>query len=198
ACDVVRFFTKLKCRLMPTLWSAAVAAHREGLPVMRAMTLEFPADPACDTLDRQYFLGPSLLVAPVFTEDGTVEYYLPEGRWIHLLSGEAQAGGRWHRARHGFLSLPLFIRPGHLVALGARDDRPDIDFAAGVTLRLGDLADGAAAALELPAADGGPGLLARARRSGRQVDFSWEGGPRRAGRPRPEPRRRRRPSARAA
>ncbi|HVW21491.1 MAG TPA: alpha-xylosidase [Opitutaceae bacterium] len=177
ACDVVRFFTKLKCRLMPTLWHAAVAAHREGLPVMRAMPLEYPDDPACDTLDRQYFLGPSLLVAPVFAEDGAVDYYLPQGRWVHLLTGESQEGGRWHRGRHGFLSLPLFIRPGHLVALGARDDRPDYDFAAGVTLRLGDLEDGAEAAFEIPARDGGPGPTAQARRSGRHVDFSWKGAP---------------------
>jgi alpha-D-xyloside xylohydrolase len=177
ACDVVRFFTKLKCRLMPTLWSAAVAAHREGLPTMRAMPLEFPDDPACDTLDRQYLLGPSLLVAPVFTEDGTVDYYLPEGRWIHLLTGETQDGPRWHRARHGFLSLPLFIRPGHLIALGAHDDRPDYDFTDGVTLRAGDLADGTTATLALPAPDGGPGAVAQARRSGRQVEFSWNGAP---------------------
>ncbi len=175
ACDVVRFFTKLKCRLMPTLWSAAVTAHREGVPTMRAMALEFPDDPACDTLDRQYLLGPSLLVAPVFTEDGAVDYYLPEGRWTSLLTGEIQAGARWHRAKHGFLSLPLFIRPGHLIAVGAQDSRPDYDFADGVTLRAGDLADGATATLEIPAANGGPGPVARARRSGGHIEFSWQG-----------------------
>ena len=70
ACDVLRFFTKLKCRLMPYLFGAAVQAHREGIPVMRAMALEFPRRPACDTLDRQYMLGGSILVAPVFSEDG--------------------------------------------------------------------------------------------------------------------------------
>ena len=146
ACDVVRYFTKLKCRLMPYLWAEALAAHREGVPVMRAMLLEFPQDPACDTLDRQYLLGGSLLVAPIFTEDGTVDYYLPEGRWTHLLSGEVRAGGRWHRAQHDFLSLPLFVRPGTVLPLGAVDDRPDYDYASGALFRVFELADGAAAA----------------------------------------------------
>ena len=43
----------------------------------------------------QYMLGDSLLVAPVFAEDGSVDYYLPDGRWTHLLSGEVKEGGRW-------------------------------------------------------------------------------------------------------
>ena len=56
--------------------------------MLRAMLLEFPDDPTCATLDRQYMLGDSLLVAPVFSADGWVEYYVPEGRWTHYLSGE--------------------------------------------------------------------------------------------------------------
>ncbi|WP_391595509.1 TIM-barrel domain-containing protein [Yersinia aldovae] len=66
ACDVVRQFTELKCRLMPYLYSASVQASDQGTSVMRAMMLEFPDDPACDYLDRQYMLGDDLLVAPVF------------------------------------------------------------------------------------------------------------------------------------
>src|SRR5437870_1150900 len=73
AVDVLRFFTKLKCRLMPYLFGAACEAHEAGVPVMRAMLLEFPADPACDYLDRQYMLGDALLVAPVLTPNGTVD-----------------------------------------------------------------------------------------------------------------------------
>ena len=141
ACDVLRLFTKLKCRLMPYLWSAALEAHREGMPMMRAMVLEFPEDPACDTLDRQYLLGGSLLVAPVFTEDGTVDYYLPAGRWTNLLTGEVQEGPGWRREQHGFLSLPLMVRPNTILPLGAVDDRPDYDYADGVTFRVYELAD---------------------------------------------------------
>jgi alpha-glucosidase (family GH31 glycosyl hydrolase) len=61
------------------------------------MFLEFPSDPACEHLDRQYMLGESLLVAPVFREDGVVDYYLPEGVWTNLLDGSARVGGKWYR-----------------------------------------------------------------------------------------------------
>jgi alpha-D-xyloside xylohydrolase len=94
ASDVLRFFTKLKCCLMPYLYGAAVEAHETGVPVMRAMPIEFPGDPACDTLDRQYMLGERLLVAPVFSPDGTVDDYLPAGRWTNFPSGEVGEGGR--------------------------------------------------------------------------------------------------------
>lgn len=87
---------------MPYLYAKAVEAHEEtGLPMMRPMPMEFDGDRACEDLDRQYMLGDGLLVAPVFREDGEVEYYLPAGRWTHLLSGEV-AGGAWRR-RHMML-----------------------------------------------------------------------------------------------
>ena len=90
AVKVLRFFTRLKHRLMPYLWAKAVEAHETGTPVMRAMHLEFPNDPACDTLDRQYMLGDALLVAPVFSFDGMVDYYVPAGQWTNLLTGEVR------------------------------------------------------------------------------------------------------------
>jgi alpha-D-xyloside xylohydrolase len=177
ACDVLRHFTKLKCRLMPYLFGAAVQAHLEGIPVMRAMTLEFPSDPACDTLDRQYMLGGSLLVAPVFTEDGSVDYYLPEGRWTHLLTGEAESGGRWHRARHGVLSLPLFVRPGAVIPLGAVDARPDYEYSEGLTFRVYELGDGQSAVCAVPDRRGGPGVDVTVRRDGNRIRAEWGGAP---------------------
>jgi alpha-D-xyloside xylohydrolase len=89
AVEVLRTFTQWKCRLMPYLYAAALQAHQRGLPMLRPMLLEFPDDPACETLDRQYMLGDSLLVAPVFSHDNRVDYYVPEGRWTSLLSGQA-------------------------------------------------------------------------------------------------------------
>ncbi|HVU36403.1 MAG TPA: alpha-xylosidase [Opitutaceae bacterium] len=169
ACDVLRFFTRLKCRLMPYLWAKAVEAHRSGLPVMRAMLVEFPGDPAADTLDRQFMLGDALLVAPVLSENGDVSYYLPEGRWTHLLTGEVQSGGRWQRARHGFLSLPLFVRPATVLALGGSDDRPDYDLASAVTFRIYELADGARADCVVPDRPGATGTTCTVERRGSEV-----------------------------
>jgi alpha-D-xyloside xylohydrolase len=141
--DVLRHFTKLKLSLMPYLYEAARTAHTEGIPVMRAMVLEFPDDPGCAHLERQYMLGPDLLVAPVFSDDGLISYYVPEGTWTHFVSGETVTGPRWVRERHDFLSVPLLVRPGAVIPVGAVADRPDYDHADGVTLRAYGLERGA-------------------------------------------------------
>lgn len=140
--DVLRHFTRLKMRLMPYLAGAARQASGEGLPMMRAMVVDFPDDPACTHLERQYMLGDDLLVAPVFSSDGEVAYYVPEGVWTHYLTGERVEGGRWVRERHGFDGVPLLVRPGAVLPEGAVDDRPDYDHADGVTLRVYEPADG--------------------------------------------------------
>jgi alpha-D-xyloside xylohydrolase len=175
ACDVLRFFTKLKCRLMPYLYSAAVEAHREGVPMMRPMMLEFPEDPGCVHLDRQYFLGGSLLVVPVFSDDGSVDFYLPDGRWTHLVTGEVLEGRRWHRAKYDFLGLPLFAKPGAVIAFGARDDRPDYPLTESITFCAYELADGATAECEVRTLKGEPGVRLVVRRQGAGIEAEISG-----------------------
>ena len=106
AVDVCRKFTKLKLRLLPYLYSMAVKSHKTGIPSMRAMIMEFNDDPATKYLDMQYMLGDSILVAPIFNKEGHAEYYLPAGKWTHLLSGEVKEGGRWYEEDYDFSSLP--------------------------------------------------------------------------------------------
>jgi len=154
AVDVTRRFTRLKMTLMPYLAQAGRVAHEEGLPVMRPMVLEFPHDRSAATVDTQYMLGGSLLVAPVFSEAGDVDVYVPEGTWTSLLTGERVTGPRWVRERHGFDSVPLYVRPGTVLPVGAHDDRPDHDHADGVTLHLFDLADGYAETVRVPSGEG--------------------------------------------
>lgn len=166
AVDVLRHFTQLKCRLMPYLYDAAHQAHQKGTPTMRAMILEFPDDPACDYLDRQYMLGESLLVAPVFKHDQSVDYYLPSGRWTHFLSGQEAEGGRWFRESYDFFSLPLWVRPNSIIAVGNNDTRPDYDFTEQVTFQLFSLDDGTTAAASVPAPQGGPATTITIRREG--------------------------------
>lgn len=150
SCDVVRKFTRLKCRLMPYLYGAAVEAHEHGTPMMRPMMLEFPDDPACDTLDRQYMMGESLLVAPVFHADSHVDYYLPDGLWTSLLDGRKVQGGRWQKETHDFLSLPLMVRPGTVLPMGQCDDRPDYDYTDGLELHVYQLAEGQTVVVKIP------------------------------------------------
>jgi alpha-D-xyloside xylohydrolase len=136
AVDVTRLFSQLKMRLMPYLYQLGVEAAESGIPVMRPMMLEFPDDPAAAYLDRQYMLGSDILVAPVFSASGEVEFYLPDGAWTSLLSGETVTGGGWRRESHDFFSLPLYARPGAVIPWGARNDRPDYDYLEGLTIRV--------------------------------------------------------------
>ena len=140
--DVVRTFTKLKCRLMPYLYAAMMEVHEHGTPMMRPMMMEFPDDPACDTLDRQYMLGESLLIAPIFREDGQVDYYLPAGRWTNLLTGNTADGGTWQHETHSFMTLPLLVRPGTVLPLGSCDSRPDYDYTDNVILHVFGFSEG--------------------------------------------------------
>ena len=110
AVDVVRFFTRLRLSLTPYLYSSAVRTSRTGVPMMRSMVLEFENDPGCQYLDRQYMLGDSLLVAPIFNDRGEAYYYLPEGTWTNYLTGETVEGGVWRKEHHDYMSIPLWAR----------------------------------------------------------------------------------------
>ena len=174
SCTVLRAFTRLKHRLMPYLYAQAIGATETGVPMMRSMVMEYPHDPACTTLDRQYHLGDSLLVAPVFTESGEVDAYLPDGTWTHLLSGQTQAGSRWVRETHDFLSLPLYVAPGTVLPWGSETERPDYEFDQGVTLRVFALDDGATAPFAVASLRGTIAARGTVRRTGGryQVDIT--------------------------
>lgn len=175
AVDVTRFFTKLKCSLMPYLFNVAGEAAEHGWASMRAMVMEFPEDPTAELLDRQYMLGDSILVAPVFQENGEVQYYLPEGRWTHLLSGETVQGGSWRKEKYDFFSLPVFVRENSLVAKGAVDTRPDYDFADNAAITLYSLQDGVTASTTVRDLTGAPELNVTAVREGNKVTVNAEG-----------------------
>ena len=108
--DVLRYFVKLKRKLVPYLETVAKEAETKGLPMVRPMVLEFPTDLNCRYLDQQYMLGSQLLVAPIFNPEGKASYYLPEGEWRHLLDGRVLSGGKWYEEAYDYMSLPLFLK----------------------------------------------------------------------------------------
>jgi alpha-D-xyloside xylohydrolase len=141
ACDVVRLFTKLKCSIMPYLYNISSNASKLGIPVMRAMVLEFQEDPTCSYLDKQYMLGDSILVAPIFNEDGEANYYLPQGIWTNFISGKKYEGGRWIKETHSYLSVPMMIKENSLIAIGYENSKPDYDYRNGVSILAYELKD---------------------------------------------------------
>lgn len=176
ACDILREFVNLKCCLMPYLYGQAVRSHKEGRPVLRPMFLDFPEDRACDTLDRQYMFGDSLLVAPIFKENGEVQYYLPEGTWYNLITGAEVTGGKWQKETHDYHSLPLMIRPNTVLALGNNDQKPDYDYADGVSLLVSAFDEGAEAKTEIPDLKGETVMTVTAKRVGDEIHLHVEGG----------------------
>ena len=138
AVDVLRFFSRWKARLMPYIWKTAMTAHETGIPSMRAMVLEFESDRNIPYLDKQYMLGDSLLVAPIFNEEGTGEYYLPqtEGCWTDFFTGEQQQGGTWYSRHYGYQEIPLMVRPNSIIPVGASEEGPEYDYAKDLTFRV--------------------------------------------------------------
>ena len=115
---------------------------------MRAMVLEFMDDKMCQYLDKQYMLGTSLLVAPIFNEEGIGEYYLPEeGYWTDFFTGERRAGGKWYTGEYGYCEIPLIVRPNTILPIGSKDNDPEYDYAEQVTFRIYELTEEASIVL---------------------------------------------------
>lgn len=174
AVDVLRYFTNLRCRLMPYIWAQAVYTAHTGVPMLRAMVLEF-SDPSCRFLDTQYMLGDSLLVAPIFNPQGIASYYVPEGNWLDFFTGKLVEGGRSYEGKYDYFSLPLLIRPNTFLAVGSEIRKVVYDYAENVTLHLVQLEDGGVANCTVYSADSSEELTAKATRAGDTITIQTKG-----------------------
>ncbi len=142
AVEVVKSFTLLKASLMPYLYRNAAETSKTGIPMMRSMVLEFTDDRNCAYLDKQYLLGDSLLVAPVFNDQSLAEYYLPKGRWTNYFTKEEKPGNSWYTEHCPYLQIPLFVKENSILAVNENAQTADYDYADGVTLQVYALSDG--------------------------------------------------------
>jgi alpha-D-xyloside xylohydrolase len=106
---------RLRYRLMPYIYSAAVEAARTGAPMMRALCVDYPDDPVAWQADLEYLLGRDLLVAPMTSPGGTRQVYLPRGAWVDYWTGEVLDGPRYVPVTKPLDQIPLFVRHGALV-----------------------------------------------------------------------------------
>jgi alpha-D-xyloside xylohydrolase len=106
---------RLRYHLMPYLYSAAVESARTGVPLMRAILVDSPDDPAAWLADLEYRLGPDLLVAPMTDPSGTRTVYLPEGEWVDWHTGDVHMGRRFIQARQPLDRVPLYVRRGAII-----------------------------------------------------------------------------------
>lgn len=121
---------------MPYLYAQAITTHRTGVPMMRAMFLEFSSDPAIWYLDQQYMLGSELLVAPVFNDDGNVTYYLPKGEWYGIMDKKVRHGPGYVTETYDFFGLPVLLRPGGVLVMGEGGERIMHDWSKGFRVQV--------------------------------------------------------------
>ncbi|MBN2806466.1 MAG: glycoside hydrolase family 31 protein [Prolixibacteraceae bacterium] len=108
---------EMKYHLFPYLYTLASEAYETGLPIMRAMFLEFPDDPLCENLGSQFMFGPNMLVAPVLEESAVIKkVYLPKGSWIDYFHPEKiYPGKQWIDYPVTLGTIPVFVRSGSMI-----------------------------------------------------------------------------------
>ncbi len=114
-------FLRLRYRLLPYIYSLAYHTTRTGAPYMRALFMDFPEDEKALTLRDQFMFGPAFLVAPVY-EQGVTErdVYLPKGAgWYNFWTNTYFEGGQTIRVNAPIDQIPVFVRAGSIVPLGA-------------------------------------------------------------------------------
>jgi len=112
ALDIVRDYARERYRLLPYLFSYAERAPETGLPVMRPLVLEFQDDRGVYGIGDQFMVGENLLLAPVLTEDGHVDVYLPHGTWVDHWTSERYEGGQTLSLDVDLDEMPVFRRAG--------------------------------------------------------------------------------------
>ena len=106
---------KIRYAMLPYLYSTGYETTREGIPMMRALILEYPGDMNVRNISTEYMLGGSVLVAPVF--DQQKHYiYLPEGSWIDLETKERIRGNQWICYPQNIDVIPMFLRENTMMA----------------------------------------------------------------------------------
>ena len=113
--DVFRKSAEMKYRLMPYVYAQARECTEKGLPMLRALFVEFPDDPGAWKVDDEYLFGSQILVAPLLESGMTGRtVYLPEGKWIDYQTEKVYEGG-WHRIEAGSLPIIMLVRDGSVL-----------------------------------------------------------------------------------
>lgn len=113
--DVFRKSAEMKYRLMPYVYAQAKECTEKGLPMLRALFVEFPDAPGAWKVDDEYLFGSQILVAPLLESGITGRtVYLPEGKWIDYQTEKVYEGG-WHRIEAGSLPIIMLVRDGSVL-----------------------------------------------------------------------------------
>jgi alpha-D-xyloside xylohydrolase len=112
--DYFRTVDELKYTLMPYIYAQAKECTEKGLPMVRALFVEYPGDPGAWQVENEYLFGADLLVAPMFENSNSRDVYLPGGNWIDYQTGKTYTQG-WHRIESGKMQVVLLVRDGAVI-----------------------------------------------------------------------------------
>jgi len=112
--DEFRKSVDLKYTLMPYIYEQAKECTEKGLPMMRALFIEYPDDPGAWLVDDEYLFGRDILVAPLFETVAARNVYLPGGDWIDYQSGKTYSRG-WHSIEPGEIPIVMLVRKGAVI-----------------------------------------------------------------------------------
>jgi len=116
---ILRKYLELRYRLLPYTYTAVRTCCETGLPIIRALWLHYPDDPAAIVRGDQYLWGRDLLVSPVVEKGATVRHlYLPRGSWFDFWTEERLDGGREIERKVDLETMPLHVRAGAILPLG--------------------------------------------------------------------------------
>lgn len=104
----------MRYRLMPYIYAQAKDCTEKGLPMVRALFIEFPDDPGSWLIDNEYLFGADILVAPLFEESTGRDVYLPPGNWTDYQTGKVYSGG-WHQIEAGKIPIIMLVRGGSVI-----------------------------------------------------------------------------------
>ena len=108
---------ELRMRLVPYLHAAFVRYHRTGVPPFRPLVMDYPDDVHGWTVDDQFLVGESLLVAPLVAGQTERAVYLPAGEWFDYWSGARHVGGSAVTVAAPLEQIPIFVKGGSLLPL---------------------------------------------------------------------------------
>jgi alpha-D-xyloside xylohydrolase len=109
-----RLADEMRYKLMPYIYAQAKDCTEHGLPMLRALFIEYPDDPGSWLVDDEYLFGTDMLVAPLFENVSKRNVYLPPGEWIDYQTGEIYSAG-WHTIEAGKIPIVVLIREGAVI-----------------------------------------------------------------------------------
>ncbi len=136
---IVKRWWKLRYRLIPYIIEQSELACRSGLPIVQALLIHHPNDRQVWHIDDEYYFGNEFLVCPVMNAENRRDIYLPEGQWVHFLTGERMEGGRWYdNVEVPLDEMPVFVRPDARIKMYPHDvdSTDDMDLEKAITIEI--------------------------------------------------------------